>query len=57
MSALRNKRMPKDFKGPLKVPNYTEDLPPEAWIESYELAMDMLGVSNAICAKYFNMML
>ena len=27
--ALRNERLPKDFKGPRKVPNYTADLPPE----------------------------
>ena len=55
--ALRNERLPKDFKGPRKVPNYTADLPPEAWIESYELAMEMLDVSDAVCAKYFIMML
>ena len=53
--ALRNERLPKDFKGPRKVPNYTADLPPEAWIESYELAMEMLDVSDAVCAKYFIM--
>ena len=35
--ALRNVRLPKDFKGPRKVPNYTADLPPEAWVESYEM--------------------
>ena len=35
MPAIRNERLPKDFKGPRKVPNYTADLPPEAWIESY----------------------
>ncbi|KAI4972832.1 hypothetical protein ZWY2020_003757 [Hordeum vulgare] len=40
--ALRNERMPKDFKGSRKVPNYTPDLEPGARIESYELAMDML---------------
>ena len=28
--ALRNDRLPKDFKGPRKVPNYTADQPPEA---------------------------
>ena len=39
------------------MPNYTADLPPEAWIESYELAMEMLDVSDAVCAKYFIMML
>ena len=33
--ALRNERLPKDFKGPRKVPNYTADLQPGAWIESY----------------------
>ena len=33
--ALRNERLPKDFKGPREVPNCTADLPPEAWIESY----------------------
>ena len=32
--ALRNVRLPKDFKGPCKVPNYTADLSPEAWVES-----------------------
>ena len=41
---LRSERLPKDFKGPRKVPNYTADLPPEAWVESYELAMEMLDV-------------
>ena len=40
--ALRNVRLPKDFKGPRKVPNYTANLQPEAWVESYEMAMEML---------------
>ena len=57
VSALRNEHLPKDFKGPRKVPNYTADLPPEAWIESYEMAMELLEVSDAVCAKYFTMML
>ena len=55
--ALRNAQLPKDFKGPRKVPNYTPDQPPEACIESYEMAMEMLDVSDAACAKYFTMML
>ena len=55
--ALRNERMPKDFKGPRKVPNYTPDLEPASWVESYEIAMDMLDVSEAVCARYFTMML
>ena len=55
--ALRNERLPKDFKGPRKVPNYTADLLSEAWIKSYELAMEMLDVNDAVCAKYFTMML
>src|SRR3954468_3895974 len=38
--ALRNMRLPKDFKGPRKVPNYTADQPPETWVESYEMAME-----------------
>ena len=33
--AIRNERLPKDFKGPRKVPNYMADLQPGAWIESY----------------------
>ena len=57
VSTLRNDRMPKDFKGPRKMPNYIADQPPEAWIESYEMAMEMLDVSDAACAKYFTMML
>ena len=56
-AALRNERLPKDFKGPRKVPNYTADQPPESWIESYELALEMLDVNDAVCAKYFTMML
>lgn len=55
--ALRNVRLPKDFKGPRKVPNYTADLQPGAWIESYEMAMEPLEVSDAAMAKYFTMML
>ena len=55
--ALRNVRLPKDFKGPRKVPNYTADQLPEAWVESYEMEMEMLDVDEAICAKYFTMML
>ena len=39
------------------MPNYTADLPPEAWIDSYEMAMKLLEVSDAVCAKYFTMML
>ena len=49
--ALHNERLPKDFKGPQKVPNYTADQPPEAWIESYELAMEMLDVNDVVCIK------
>ena len=52
MPALRNERLPKDFKGPRKVPNYTADLQPAAWIESYEMAMELLEVSEAAMAKY-----
>ena len=48
---LRNERLPKDFKGPRKVPNYTTDLSPKAWIESYEMAMELLEVSDAAMAK------
>ena len=55
--ALCNVRLPKDFKGPRKVPNYTADLPPVSWVESYEMAMEMLDVDEAACAKYFTMML
>ena len=44
--ALRNVRLPKDFKGPRKVPNYTADQPPEAWVESYEMAMEMLDMDE-----------
>ncbi|KAI4980668.1 hypothetical protein ZWY2020_021153 [Hordeum vulgare] len=56
-SDLRNERMPKDFKGPRKVPNYTPDLEPTSWIEGYEIAMDMLDVNEVVCARYFTMML
>ena len=55
--ALRNECLSKDFKGPRKVPNYTADLQPGAWIESYEMAMELLEVSDAAMAKYFTMML
>ena len=39
------------------MPNYTADLQPGAWIESYEMAMELLEVSDAAMAKYFTMML
>ena len=55
--ALRNVQLPKDFKGPRKVPNYTTDLSPESWVDSYEMSMEMLDVDDAACAKYFTMML
>ena len=55
--ALRNVRLPKDFKGPRKVPNYTVNQPPETWVESYEMAMEMLDVDDRACVKYFTMML
>ena len=45
VSAIRNECLPKDFKGPRKVPNYTVDLQPGAWIESYEMAMELLEVA------------
>ena len=51
MPTLRNIRLPRDFKGPRKVPNYTADLPPEAWVESYEMAMVLLDVDDVACAK------
>ena len=57
MPALRNERLPKDFKGPRKVPNYTADLQPRAWIESYEMSMELLEVSEVAMVKYFIMML
>ena len=56
-AALRNECLRKDFKGSRKVPNYTADQPPEACVESYEMAMDMLDVSEATYAKYFTMVL
>ena len=37
--------------------NYTADLQPGARIESYEMAMELLEVSEAAMAKYFTMML
>lgn len=54
---LRNECMPKDFTGPCKVLNFMVDLESATWIESYELAVDMLDVNDAVCAKYFTMML
>ena len=39
------------------MPTYTADQPREAWVESYEMAMGMLDVSEAAYAKYFTMML
>ena len=55
--ALRNECLPKDFNGPPKVPNYTADLPPEVWIKSYEMVMELLEVGDVACAIYFTMML
>ena len=46
--ALCNERLPKEFKGPCKVPNYTANLQPGAWIESYEMAME---IGRASCRE------
>ena len=46
--ALRNVRLPKDFKGSRKVPNYTADLQPDSWVESYEMAMEMLWTKRCV---------
>ena len=51
--ALRNECLPEDFKGPRKVPNYTADQLPEAWVEIYDMAMETLDMDEAACAKYF----
>ena len=37
--------------------NYTADMDPTVWIESYNLAMDMLQANDGVCARYFTMML
>ena len=55
--ALRNTRLPPDFKGPRKIPIYTAGVDPTAWIETYDLAMDMLHAGEEVCARYFTMML
>ena len=39
------------------MPNYTTDLPLESWVESYEMAMEMLDADEVASAKYFTMML
>src|SRR4051812_34074776 len=57
VSALKNTRLPPDFKGPCKIPNYTADMDPAIWIESYDLDMDMLQASEGVCARYLTMML
>src|SRR3954462_7195792 len=49
--------LPTDFKGPRKLANYTTDMDPTVWMESYELAMDLLRASDGVCARYFTMML
>src|SRR5664279_6054730 len=55
--ALKAERLPLDFKGPRKVPNYTADMDLVAWLENYELGMDILEATEAICARYLTMML
>src|SRR4051812_1947689 len=46
-----------DFKGPRKIANYMDAMDPVAWIESYDLDMDILQVGEEVCARYFTMML
>src|ERR1041385_7001343 len=55
--SLRNTRLPSDFKGPRKIANYTADMDPTSWIESYDLAMDMLQANEVVCARYLTIML
>ena len=37
--------------------NYTTDMDPAVWIESYDLAMDLLRATDGVRARYFTMML
>ena len=39
------------------MPNYTADLQPGAWIESYEMAMELLEVSDAAMGCGFTILL
>ena len=45
------------FQRPTQGTKFTADEPLETWVESYEMAMEMLDVDDAACAKYFTMML
>ena len=45
------------FQGTSEGAELHADLQPGAWIESYEMAMELLEVSDAVMAKYFTMML
>src|SRR4051812_39728164 len=55
--ALRNARIRSNFKGGRKIQNYTADMDPAAWIESYDLETDMLRADDGVCARYLTMML
>ena len=41
----------------LTMANYKTDMDPAVWIESYDVAMDMLQHDDVVCARYFTMML
>ena len=55
--SIRSHKFPVDFKGTRKVPNYNSNMDPASWIATYELAMGIMDVDEAICARYLTMML
>src|SRR4051812_27939730 len=46
--AFRNASLPADLKAPRKLANYTADMDPTVWMESYELSMDLLRASDGV---------
>ena len=54
---IRAEPYPDKFKEPSKVANYDPSMEPEAWLNSYEMAMCIRNASENIQAKFMYLMM
>nr|XP_051229428.1 uncharacterized protein LOC127347258 [Lolium perenne] len=54
---IRGEPYPVGFKGPRDIEKYDTDIDPTVWIDSYTMAMGILGYSELLAARYLPLMM
>ena len=54
---IRGEKYPEGFKGPRDIEKYDTSLDPAVWIDSYTMAMGILGHSELLAAHYLPLMM